>query len=112
MATYLDFYIREVLQELEAKGRLKMPAAEAMELIHVTASREAYHNKGKSYTGTVYRLRIDGRKGEQVIHNRIHKYIKVDGRSSPRKDLRDAAMCCLWHEPVLCHVEPGIPIYF
>ncbi len=112
MATYFDFYIRQVLEELETKGRLKMKAAEARELIHVTSSRETYRNKGKNYTGTVYHLRIDGRKGAMTIHNRTHKYIKVDGHSNPKKDLREAAMSCIWHEPVLCHVEPGIPVYF
>ena len=112
MATYLDFYIREVLQELERKGRLKMSATEAQEKISVTSARETYRNKGKTYTGTVYHLHIDGRKHDSVIHYRIHKYIKVDGHSNPKKDLREAAMSILWHEGTLCHVEPGIPIYF
>ena len=112
MATYLDFYIRQVLQELEQKGRLKMSAAEAQQRISVTSSREAYQNKGRQYTGTKYNVCIEGRKHDLVIHYRIHKYIKVDGHSNPKKDLREAAMSILWHEGTLCNVEPGIPIYF
>ena len=113
MANHLEYDIREVLQDFEKRGRLKASVSDTMKKMSVKTEREPYSFKGKQYVGTTYTLHIEGRKSDLVAKSMPRKGgVRVVGHSNRKNDLREAARDMLWHEPLICHVEPGIPIYF